>query len=263
MTTSDAYSHGPGAAGTGSGGNAATGATPQPGSGDGAQGVIDQIKEVGAGAVAQTSEMAGSVADKARDQAGAQLDNQRQQLAGTITDAASALRQTGQQLREKDQANVAQLMDAAAERIDGVGRYLNERRLDDLIGDLERFARREPGVFLTAAFGAGLLAARFLKSGGSSRSSGQDSGRRGSYPGMQTYSGGTGYGTGRSTGFSYSSDTGYPYRSQTSPSSAVNRPTPAQPQYAGATTAGGAGRTSEHHPNGNGGQSDWNQGQGG
>src|SRR5205814_9180472 len=59
-----------------------------------------------------------------------------------------------------------------AEIVEGASTYLQEHSLDDLTGEVERFAWRNPAIFLGAAFGMGFLASRFLKSsadGGSSR----------------------------------------------------------------------------------------------
>jgi hypothetical protein len=60
--------------------------------------------------------------------------------------------------------------DLAAEHLDSVASvdrlsyYLQTRTLSHMIGDLERFSRREPAMFLGGAFVAGLLGGRFLKS---------------------------------------------------------------------------------------------------
>jgi len=231
--------------------------------GSGAQGAIDQVKDMGANLADQASNMTGSVIDQAKQSTASQFDSQRQSLAGTMNDTASALRHTGQQLRDSDQANIAGFVDMAAERLEGFGRYLNERRLDDLVSDAESFARREPGIFLTAAFGAGLFAARFLKSSKPQQSTGQYSGGRRTYSGMYPYGGATGYDAERRMGA-----TAPPAASQTSrrpsqPRTAGTRqPEPRPGEYAGAGTSArtNPAGTAAPYPNGHGGQSDWNQG---
>jgi hypothetical protein len=52
-----------------------------------------------------------------------------------------------------------------------VARYLREADLRTIGQDVERLARERPAVVFGAAFAVGLLAARFLKSGGSSERS--------------------------------------------------------------------------------------------
>jgi hypothetical protein len=49
--------------------------------------------------------------------------------------------------------------------------YLRDKSLTDVVGDVERFARREPVIFVGGAFLIGLLGSRFLKSSQSHGSS--------------------------------------------------------------------------------------------
>ncbi len=250
MTTGDAYLDGSGSAAGGHAGGSQTGAAAQSSAGSGNQGVVDQIKDAGGNIADQASTTAGSVMDRARDQAQSQAEGQRDRLAGTLGSTAQALRQTSQHLRNDDQAAVAQIVDGAAARIDGFARYLRERSVSDLISDVERFGRNEPGIFLTAAFGAGLFAARFLKSGSprSSQPGGQQMSNRSMYSSSalssrtQMYGGAGGYVPERGPGNPY----------------AAERPQPATPgAYAGATP----GATSR--PDGHAGQTSWGEGAGG
>jgi ElaB/YqjD/DUF883 family membrane-anchored ribosome-binding protein len=129
-------------------------------------GTVDQVKATAGQAVDQVTDKAGQMVDQAKEQAKPQVEGQKQRFAGGLGTAAGALRQTGQQLRDNDQENVAQYMDQVAERVEGFAGYLRDKPVDALIGDAERFARQQPALFLGAAFGVGLLAARFLKSSG-------------------------------------------------------------------------------------------------
>jgi len=70
----------------------------------------------------------------------------------------------GQHLRKGDQAFVADYVDQAAGQIERFAGYLENRSVDELMYDAERFARRQPAMFLGGAFVLGVLAARFLKS---------------------------------------------------------------------------------------------------
>jgi hypothetical protein len=61
---------------------------------------------------------------------------------------------------------VAQYVEQAADRIEQFSSRLRDRDLGDLMRDADRFARRQPAVFIGAAFMVGVLAARFFKSSG-------------------------------------------------------------------------------------------------
>src|SRR5207302_1679962 len=90
--------------------------------------------------------------------------SQKEEAAGGLDTVADVLRQTSQQLRDRGQANVAPCVDALAEMSEGFSGYLRERDLEDLVGEVEEFARHQPALFFGSAFALGFLAARFLKS---------------------------------------------------------------------------------------------------
>jgi ElaB/YqjD/DUF883 family membrane-anchored ribosome-binding protein len=134
--------------------------------GTGATDAIDQVRQAAGQFSGQTADKAGEVLDQAKQQIAPQVESQKERIAGNLDTTASALRQTGEQLRSQDQAAVAQYLDRGADRIQQMAGYLRERQLTDLLADAEGFARRQPAMFLGAAFSLGLLAARFLKSSG-------------------------------------------------------------------------------------------------
>jgi ElaB/YqjD/DUF883 family membrane-anchored ribosome-binding protein len=104
------------------------------------------------------------VMDRVRDRASSQISDQKDRATDSLTRLAQAVRQSTQSLRDNQQGAVAQYVDRAADRIEQFSTTLRERDLNDLMRDAERFARRQPAVFIGAAFAAGVLAARFLKS---------------------------------------------------------------------------------------------------
>ena len=121
----------------------------------------------------QSSSPTGEVADKAQETAST-LVTQAQELASTqantqMTRAADTLSSVSQTLQQsasdmgEQQPQVAQLATQAAERIDQASNYLREHDLRDIVSEAESYARREPLVFLGAAFAIGFIAARFLK----------------------------------------------------------------------------------------------------
>ncbi len=138
----------------------------------------------------QVEQKAGQLTEQAKHQATSQLDSQKQRASQGLDGVAQALRQTGQHLREQDRTAVAQYTDKAAEQIEHFSGTLRERSAGELIGDAERFARREPMLFVGGAFLLGLLGARFLKSSGQHQEgSGQQQSQGGSasYLGRRSY----------------------------------------------------------------------------
>jgi hypothetical protein len=184
-----------------------TGGMSQSGSG---QRAIDQAKQTAGNVTEQAKEQAGQLADQARTQVTSRISGQKERAAEGLGSMAQALRQTGQQLRDQDQSGVTQYVDQAAEQVERLSNYLRQNEVGDLVNDVERFARRQPALFISGAFTIGLLAARFLKS-----SSPQSQPSRG-YTGSRMYNdsgyGTSGYGYSRPAGSSYgaaSSNTGY------------------------------------------------------
>jgi len=112
----------------------------------------DDVKHAAGAAATQAKQIAESKFDTGRDLAAEHLDS-----------VASALRKAGDELRSND-SPVTDYVHKAASGVDRLSYYLQTRTLSHMIGDLERFSRREPAMFLGGAFVAGLLGGRLLKS---------------------------------------------------------------------------------------------------
>ncbi|PLS82945.1 MAG: hypothetical protein CYG59_02545, partial [Chloroflexi bacterium] len=104
------------------------------------------------------------LAQEAVVQARQQVRSQKERIAGGVENVAGVLRQTGEQLRAQDQGTIAEYANNVAEQVDRVSGYLRERDVRELVNEVEQFARRQPVLFVGAAFALGLLGARFLKS---------------------------------------------------------------------------------------------------
>lgn len=131
-------------------------------------GAADLLKaSVGEDARNVTSEavkFASDVADKATQSAQRQLAGGKDRAAETIEHLAGALRQTGEQLGTKDMPMVNDYLGRVATQAESLADYLKKNSFGNVVGDLERFARREPFLFMGSALVAGLLGGRFLKS---------------------------------------------------------------------------------------------------
>lgn len=159
----------------------------------GGTGTGTDMKETAKDAAQQTQEKAGELVEQAKSQVAEQatthVESQKDRAVASLGSVAGALRQAGQHLRDNQQAPVAQIADKAADRVEQFTQQLHGKDVQELLRDVENYARRQPALFLGGAFALGLLAARFLKSSGQRES---DGGGR-SYGG-RGYSGYGGYG---------------------------------------------------------------------
>jgi len=175
--------------------------------------VVDQAKQ----AVGQVKEQ---VKGQVTQQANTRLDDQKQRVSGQLSALASSLDGVTAQLREQNPA-LAGFAETAVERLNTWSSQLEHKDVGELLDDIERFARRNPALFVGGAFALGLLGARFLKSTAPSGSSwnsqyrgyGSSYDYAGSYPtygagfqqqgyetGMRDTAGyGTAYGSGRTS----------------------------------------------------------------
>jgi ElaB/YqjD/DUF883 family membrane-anchored ribosome-binding protein len=104
------------------------------------------------------------IVDTLKKSAATQLTQQKDKATDGLGSIADAVRQTTQSLRERKQDTVAQYIERAADQLQQFSQRMHDRDLGDLTHEAERFARRQPALFVGAAFAVGVVAARFLKS---------------------------------------------------------------------------------------------------
>jgi hypothetical protein len=121
-------------------------------------------REDGHGVTSDARRLASDVGDQMTKSAERQLAGGKDRAAEAISHLAEALRETGGQLRAKEMPVADDYLGRAATQVEGVARYLQNKNLGQVVGDLESFARREPVLFVGGALVVGLLGARFLKS---------------------------------------------------------------------------------------------------
>lgn len=133
--------------------------------------IADQAKQA-------VTHVASNVASQAKEQVNAQFDTRKDKAVETIGNVATAIRETGDKLK-----GVGPLGDVAGRAADGmekVADFFEGKQIGDVVRDVERFARREPAIFIGAAFALGLIGGRFLKSS-AHRSSGGGMGQSRGY----------------------------------------------------------------------------------
>ena len=117
----------------------------------------------------QAKETAGQAYEAVTEKAATKLDAQKSTLSGGLATVADSVRQVSDNLGSaKTDSGLAEAAakytNTAAAKIENVAGYFDSRSVKDMARDLEGFARRNPAIFLGAAFGLGILVARFLKS---------------------------------------------------------------------------------------------------
>lgn len=108
-------------------------------------------------------EKASTIAHGAKEQAREQFDSRKGKAIGELDGLANALRRAGGEL-ESSNGMSGRLLSTVADRIESFGRSIDGRDLDDIVHEVEGFARRNPAAFLGGAVAIGFLASRFLKS---------------------------------------------------------------------------------------------------
>jgi hypothetical protein len=119
-----------------------------------------------AGMLQETKDTVTHVAERARETVEEKvrtgLQSRKQKAVETAEDVAEAIRRSGRRLDEE--GPLPMLADRAADGIERIAHYVQDRDLGDFVDELEGFARREPAIFIGSAFAIGLLGARFLRS---------------------------------------------------------------------------------------------------
>jgi ElaB/YqjD/DUF883 family membrane-anchored ribosome-binding protein len=104
------------------------------------------------------------IMDRVRERATAQLSTQKDRATDGLGSVAQAVRQSTQHLRENKQDAIANYVEKAADQIDRFSTQLRNRDVGELVNEVQRFARRQPALFVGSAFAVGVIGARFLKS---------------------------------------------------------------------------------------------------
>lgn len=118
------------------------------------------------GEVRNENNQSAGLMDKVRNGAASQLGVQKDRVTEGVSSVAQAVRQSTQQLRDNQHETIAQYVEQTVDRVERFAERMKEKDANELVRDAQQFARRNPAVFVAAAFGVGIVAARFLKSSG-------------------------------------------------------------------------------------------------
>jgi len=95
------------------------------------------------------------------DQAKSFAADQKALAANQIRGVADAISKVADELRGSEHQSVARYAHDLSRSLSGIGKSIEERDVDDLMGMAESFGRSQPVAFLGAAALAGFVASRF------------------------------------------------------------------------------------------------------
>jgi hypothetical protein len=115
----------------------------------------------------QAQKSASAAADRmknrARDTARDMAEQQKAAGADQLGGMAHAMEAAAGEL-QKQMPLAAEYVDDVAARLDDLASALRERSVDDMLGNVADFARRQPAAFFAGAVAAGFALSRFAKS---------------------------------------------------------------------------------------------------
>jgi len=135
------------------------------------RGVVDDARSEASAVASEAGTQVRNLADEA-------ITSLRHQVSDSTGRAAGAMSDLGSRFRALADGNVEQAGDLGryagdlGERLSSAADRLGDRGFDGLVEDVQRFARRRPGVFLAAAAASGFAAGRLFRGARAEASSG-------------------------------------------------------------------------------------------
>lgn len=122
-------------------------------------------REMGNAIVARVTEEATNATRNLRNQGEQFLARQRDAAAAEVGHVSAAIREAAERLNRDQMAGLSEYAESAANGIERVSKYLTEKDLHDVAGDVEQFAHRQPALFLGGMAVAGFVIGRFVRAG--------------------------------------------------------------------------------------------------
>ena len=98
-----------------------------------------------------------------------QIDTRTTEAGTQLQTTASAMRRTGQSLRDEGNQTEAKLIDGLADRAERLGAYMTNVDADRLLRDVEDFGRKQPWLLAVGGATIGFFASRFMKASSGQR----------------------------------------------------------------------------------------------
>jgi ElaB/YqjD/DUF883 family membrane-anchored ribosome-binding protein len=133
------------------------------------EGLTEQTSAKVQEATAVAQEKATALREQGSARLREQVDQRSTQVGSQARSLAEALRRSGNELQSEGNGNASQITSQVADRIERVGSYLEDVSGDDVMRDIESFARRRPWMLAGVGLLAGVAAARFMKASSEQR----------------------------------------------------------------------------------------------
>jgi ElaB/YqjD/DUF883 family membrane-anchored ribosome-binding protein len=137
-----------------------------------AEGLARQAAERVQDAASAAQDRAADLKETGTSRLSEQLDQRTTQVGSQARTLAQSLRKSGDDLRQEGNTGAAGAAERAAERVERLGGYLEEKRGDEIVHDVEAFARRRPWALAGLGLVAGMAVARFVKASSEKRYAG-------------------------------------------------------------------------------------------
>jgi hypothetical protein len=98
-----------------------------------------------------------------------EVDQRSTQAGQQVNTVAKDVRSVAEELRTQGKDTPARYAEQAAEKVQSAGQWLENADGDQILRDVEGFARRNPWAFAAGGLVLGLAASRFLKASSSER----------------------------------------------------------------------------------------------
>jgi ElaB/YqjD/DUF883 family membrane-anchored ribosome-binding protein len=100
--------------------------------------------------------------ETAREQAADYADHRKEDIAQSVADFATSLRESTRSFDERP--NIRAVVDSAADGLEQLADTIRDRSFADIFNDFEDVVRHRPATVAAVSVAVGFLAARFLKS---------------------------------------------------------------------------------------------------
>jgi vacuolar-type H+-ATPase subunit H len=122
---------------------------------------LDEVRKRAEEDARQLKEQASAKVGEATESAKSFASDQKNYAAGQMNSAAEAIRKVADEMNEPEQQTVARYARDIASGLSRMGKTVENRDVDDLMGMAQDFGRKQPVAFLGAAALAGFAASRF------------------------------------------------------------------------------------------------------
>ena len=143
---------------------------------------VQDVRRKGEEALDKAKTAASDVFETGKARAEDELVHGKSFVARQVADAARAAKVAADDLRQHDQAMLAQWADAAADGMNQAANGIEGRSVGEIFHQVEDFARRQPAIFLAGVALAGFAAARFAKAARDNSVAPSSAPTAGSYP---------------------------------------------------------------------------------